>query len=219
MTTFNIKDCALIALSTGTNAQTLSEFSAKLSEIESSSIYYHFWATLLCPQFDNPEFSNDFAAWAYNALHDQVLAERLNAVDPSRFSDIGGLRNYLVDIINDRLDESETLLYAKNHQKFFFIKSHIVVFDTQKECRSLQELMYALPSLSLGSIFYHFIDARRRTEQNRDDFSKWLQDNGTSEKIIKQIHSIDPYFSSLSDTKKRLTETLLLAQKEAEDAR
>lgn len=219
MTTFHIKDCALIALSTGISAQTLNEFSTKLLEIESSSIYYHFWATLLRPQFDNPEFSNDFAAWAYNALHDQVLAERLNAVDPSKFADIGGLRNSLVDIINDRLDESETLLYAKSSQKFFFIKSHIVVFETQKECNSLQELTDALPSLSLGSIFYHFIDARRRAEQNGDDFSRWLQDNGANEKIIKQIHSIDPYFSSLSDTKKRLLETLLLTQKGAEDAK
>jgi len=214
MTTFTIKDCALISLSTGINAQTLTELSTKLAEIDSSSIYYHFWATLLRPQFDNPEFSNDFAAWAHNALHDQILAERLNAVDPSKFLDINSLRDTIVEIINERMDESETLLCAKSNQKFFFTKSHIVVFDTQKECNSIQQLTDALAAASLGSIFYHFIDSRRRAPQNEDDFSNWMQDNGVNETIIKQIRSIDPYFSPLSQTKEKLLAVLSLAKKE-----
>jgi hypothetical protein len=36
------------------------------------------------------------------------------------------------------------------------------------------ELATAMLNLTTSSIFYHFIDARRRTSDGRDDFSDWL---------------------------------------------
>ncbi|MDD3468136.1 MAG: DUF5752 family protein [Campylobacterales bacterium] len=210
---FYIKDCALIALSTQHSAQTLPELSSKLLEIESSSIYYHFWATLLRPQFDNPDFQNDFAAWAHYALHDGILAERLSAIDPSKFTDINKLRSVLIDVINERIDESETLLYAKSGQKFFFVKSHIVVFDTQKKCENISKLYDALPAMSLGSIFYHFIDSKRRLAGGGDDFSAWLQENGY-EIVANSIRNIDPYFMSLSKIKEKLLSIIAEAKEE-----
>lgn len=216
MSVFYVKDCALIALRAQHSAQTLPELASKLLEVESSSIYYHFWATLLRPQFDNPDFQNDFAAWAHYALHDGILAERLSAVDPSKFTDINELRSNLIDVINERIDESETLLYAKSGQKFFFVKSHIVVFDTQKKCENISELYDTLPSMSLGSIFYHFIDSKRRLSEGGDDFSAWLQENGY-ESTANHIRNIDPYFMSLSKIKERLRSIIAEAKEEEQN--
>lgn len=66
----------------------------------------------------------------------------------------------------------------------------------------LQEI---IPLLGLSSLFYHFIDARTRTAQKKDDFSVWLNNYGDSYKpLIDAIQSIDPFFLSLPELKKEL---------------
>ena len=53
---FAVKDCALIAISTGTHAQNLRELRDRLETVHPGCIYYHFWGGLLRPQFDEPEY-------------------------------------------------------------------------------------------------------------------------------------------------------------------
>ena len=96
---FNIKDCALLVISTGKSAQNLRELRDNLIIIDPGSIYYHFWGTLLRPRFDDPEYNNDFASWIRHNLHDAILAERLGVVDPSEFNEIDDLRHELIDLI------------------------------------------------------------------------------------------------------------------------
>ncbi|HSG26894.1 MAG TPA: DUF5752 family protein, partial [Candidatus Krumholzibacterium sp.] len=73
---FEIRDCALAAVATGLSAENLKELRSVIRDVDQGSLYYHFWGGLLRPRFDDPEFNNDFAAWARHALHDKVLAER-----------------------------------------------------------------------------------------------------------------------------------------------
>jgi hypothetical protein len=47
---FCVKDCALIAIATGTRAQNLPELTERLREVEANSIFYHFWGGLLRPR-------------------------------------------------------------------------------------------------------------------------------------------------------------------------
>ena len=117
---FSIKDCALLVIATGKSAQNLRELRDNLITIDPGSIYYHFWGTLLRPRFDDPEYNNDFAAWIRHNLHDAILAERLSVVDPSEFNEIDDLRHELIDLIEERLDESELILWTKAaHLKTF----------------------------------------------------------------------------------------------------
>ncbi|MEW6364740.1 MAG: DUF5752 family protein [Acidobacteriota bacterium] len=202
---FEVKDCALAALSTGLRAQNLRELRDHLLTIQSACIFNHFWGGLLRPRFDDPEYNNDFAIWVRHALHDAKLAERLAVIDPAGHSDLETLRREVVEIIEERMDESETLAWARPDQQFHFITSQIVVFDTGMRLRDALELARALPNLPLGSIFFHFIDARWREPQGVDDFRAWMRcADGSYADLCRRVADVDPYFSSLSELRKQL---------------
>ncbi|MFC1682806.1 DUF5752 family protein [Candidatus Zixiibacteriota bacterium] len=203
---FLIKDCALIAIATGERAYNLRELRDNLRSIHPDSIYYHFWGGLLRPRFDDPEFNNDFAAWASHSLHDKKLAECLGIIDPTDFSTLEALRQELIMVIEERMDEIEYLPWAQRDQRFDFIRSQIIIFDTAQKVFRPPELVKAVPGLSVGSIFYHFIDARRRTPNVRDDFTCWLEGFGDSYAGLRhEIDEIDPYFSTLTELREELT--------------
>jgi hypothetical protein len=202
---FFIKDCALIALATGKHAYNLRELREHLQRVHPDSIYYHFWGGLLRPQFDDPEYNNDFAAWTAHGLHDKKLAERLSIIDPTEFTDLEGLRQELLEVIEERIDESEYIPWAKRQNRFDFIRSQIIIFDTYKKVVEPQEFVRVLPTMSVGSIFYHFIDACRRTSSGVDDFRNWLEGFGeTYAELGLQIAEMDPYFSTLTELRSDL---------------
>lgn len=204
---FKIHDCALIPISTGEQAQNLRELRERLLTTHNGSIYYHFWGTMLRHVYTDPEYQNDFAVWAARALHDHIIAERLSLIDPNEHLSIEELRREVVEIIEQHLYDREHVPWARSGEQFHFIRSQIVVFDTQQRTIHPDELKSLLPSLPLGSIFYHFIDARRRTPESLNDFSLWLADFGDNYlPLINRLNSIDPYFSTLSGLRDEIAE-------------
>jgi hypothetical protein len=202
---FAVKDCALISIATGERAQNLRELRDRLASTHPGCIYHHFWGGLLRPLFDDPEYQNDFAAWTFHGLHDTILAERLALIDPTDFSDLEDLRRELIEVIEERLDENEWVPWAKAGHQFQFIRSQIVVFDTRIRIKVPERLAELISSMSVSSIFYHFIDARRRTPWRIDDFSYWLAGFGdTYTDLLTHVASIDPYFTSLGELRSRL---------------
>jgi hypothetical protein len=204
---FLVRDCALIALATGERALNLRELHDRLEEIEPGSLYFHFWGGLLRPRFDEPEYNNDFASWARHALHDWVLAERLTVIDPTHYADLEDLRRELLEVCEERLDEREIIPWARQEQQFHFLTSQIVVFDTGRRLHDPRELVELSPRLSRGSIFYHFIDARRRNEDGVDDVRAWLAGaDGGHRALRERLADVDPFFSSLSELRTQLAD-------------
>jgi len=204
---FYIKDCTLIALATGERAQNLRELREHLREIDPNSIYYHFWGGLLRPRFDNPEYHNDFAIWVAYSLHNKILAERLAVIDPVAFPTLDDLREELLDVIEESLNETEFPTWAKRDDQFEFIRFQIVVFNTNNVASDPKDLANIIPNMSVGSIFFHFIDGRRRNADSLDDFQNWLSNfHGEYDDLRKRIHNIDPYFSSLTQLRDELTD-------------
>ncbi len=203
---FVIKDCALVQIATGVRAQNLRELRDRLLAVHPGCIDYHFWGGLLRPSFDDPEYSNDFASWARHGLHDNKLAERLGMIDPAGFTDIEALRRELTDVLEQRIDEGEYLTWAKPEQQFQFIRAQIVVFDTGRILARPPELVAALPAMSAGSIYYHFVEARRRPPLRIDDFRSWLSRYGDAYSALgNALAEVDPYFTTLTDLRKELS--------------
>lgn len=197
---FSLKDCALVSLATGRRARLLPELRAGLAEVDAASLYHHFWGSLLQPRFEEREYNNDFAAWVRHGLHEPVLAERLAALEPSRFKDLESLRGEMLEQIDGRLDEAEDLLWARSSRQFEFVCSQIVVFDTGRRFEEPAALGRALPGLPTSCLYYHFIDARRRTADGRDDFSGWLASWGERHQGLRAaLAGIDPWFGSLRE--------------------
>ncbi len=206
VTPFQIKDCALIMRTTDIlPALNLREFRAGIAACPVESLYHHFCETVIRPSFDDPEFHNDFARWARRGLHDHILAERLEILDPYAFADMEELRRVVLELIDDRLSEVSLIPWTSEQGPFHFLQATTVVFDTGKSFRNPEEMRDAVAEMTTSSIYYHFWEARRRTPEHRDDLSAWLsQWNKRGEKIIKTILEIDFYFLNLKELQNRL---------------
>jgi hypothetical protein len=202
---FHLKDCSLAAIATGIKARSLIELRDKLADIPLSSIYFHFWGGRLRTAFEHREYLNDFSAWVHYHLHDDILAERLALLNPQEYPDMEELRSDLIELIDDRLDEREFIPWSKSEEEFHFIRSQIVIFDTRHLIAEPRDLIHIIPLLSSSSLFYHFIDAAKRTPDGIDDFSVWLEGfEGKYQQLIEAISKIDPYLIQLSDLQKKL---------------
>lgn len=206
---FYVKDCALAAIATGSRAQNLGKFRDRIKTVPAESIYYHFWRQSIETSLVPGSFYNDFSHWAHYQLHDDVLAERLALIDPSEYVDLEKLRSDIVDVIENRLDEQDGATLCSYADPFHFIRSKIVVFNTPYKMEHPRDLVKIIPVISRSSIFYHFIDARRREIITLDDFSSWL--HGYHEEftpLIERLRQIDPYFIPLTDLQQKLSSTI-----------
>jgi hypothetical protein len=202
---FAVRDCALIAIATGSRAETLKDLRDNLLDCPAACLYYHFWGGLLHTRLEEREYNNDFAAWAWHALHDKVLGERLAMIDPTAFETLEDLRRELVEVIEQRLDEHEYLLWAPRDQQFQFVQSQTVVFDTGRRAARPEEFLTVIPRLSAGSIFFHFIEARQRKPVGASDFQVWLERFGPAYAELREaLGAIDPYFSSLTELRRKI---------------
>ena len=204
---FAVKDCALIAISTGRHARNLRELAVHLQDVHIGAVYHHFWGGRMQPSFDEPEFQNDFAGWVRRAIHDDELSERLGILDPTNFPSLEALRSEVLDIIDERLMATQHITWAQADQPFTFNRSQIVIYDTNMRINVPRDLKQHAPSFTVGTIFYHFIDGRRRPPVGEDDFRAWLAEFGPEyENLRTRLAEIDPYFRSLPELKLRLVE-------------
>ena len=200
-TPFEVKDCALIARMGGvSSAVNLRELKERVLACPVESLFHHFCETLIRPTFDDPEFRNDFSVWASRDLRDRVLAERLGVLNPYVYEDLEELRQKVVDIIDERLSEVPTVPWVKRGDDFRFMRAVTVVFSADAKLDTPRALVNYLPEMTHSSIYYHFIEARRRHPEGIDDFTAWLQSRPEPpERLIATFGEIDFYFMSLSE--------------------
>lgn len=204
---FEFMDCAVTVVSLGRSAQNLRELRDHLAGVPAQSIDQHFYGSLLRPEFDHPEYRNDFARWAERQLHDSILAERLSAVDPFDHPDLESVRRRVIDVVEDRLAEVAEVPQAPRGKEFRFLRAQFVVFDTGARARTPVELGRQIPLLSSGSIFFHFVEARRRPPLRRDDFSVWLDGWGAEGAPTQaRLAAIDFSFGGLVDLSRRIAD-------------
>jgi hypothetical protein len=208
-TPFAVMDCALVSIATGVRVQNLRELRDTIPSIPAGCLFHHFWGTLLRPRFDVSSFRNDFAEWAVRGLNDLVLGERLALIDPADHRDLEGLRQELLEVVEERLDEREHVPWARSDQLLHYVRSQIVVFDTQRRIERPEQLPETVPRLTVGSVFYHFIDARRRTPDGVDDFRAWIREFGSGyDDVWARLADINPYFLTLVELRQKLAAIL-----------
>jgi len=212
MTPFEVKDCALLARMSGLPpAINLRELRDRIAVCGENVLFHHFCETTLRSTFDNPDYRNDFAVWSKLYLGDRVLAERLGILDPYEFPSLGELRAATLEVIDERLGESTTIPWARPGDEIYFMEATTVVFDTGIRISHPGEFAAAIGAMTGGSVYYHFLEARRRSPFGKDDFTAWFLENdegGKNRPYIEALARIDFYFHTLPHLRKELIKVL-----------
>jgi len=218
---FNVKVCALITRMGGVeSAVNLRELRERIATCPIESIFHHFCETFIRPTFDDPEFRNDFAVWSARSLRDRVLAERLGVINPYTFESFEALREQVLDILDERLSELVYIPWVPRGEDFRFMRAVTVVFDTGLTLETADDLIAQIPNISYSSIYYHFIEARRRTPDRVDDFTEWLTGFGVGTEELQHIlKGVDFYYMTLPEIKEALVEALQMKNKEVAHGR
>ena len=88
-------------------------------------------------------------------------------------------------------------------------EAHRVILDTGLRAATPAELGAQIPRLPAGSIFYHFIEGRRRSPDRMDDFSTWLTEWGEGcSRGRKRLATIDFHLWSLTELRARIARCL-----------
>ena len=212
MNPFEVKDCTLLTRMSGLPpAFNLRELRERIAACSDNVLFHHYCETTLRATFDNPDYRNDFAVWSKLYLGDRFLAERLGILDPYSFPSLGELRAATVEVIDERLGELTMIPWARQGDEFFFMEATTVMFSAGVWISHPRELADAVRKMTSGSIYFHFLEARRRPIIGQDDFTSWLLENGGGEgnrPYIEALASIDYQFHTLPDLRVELATRL-----------
>lgn len=206
---FIIQDCALLTKTSGVSAAiNLRELRERVASCSQNVLYHHFCETPLVPAFDNPDSRNDFAVWAMLQLGDRILAERLGIINPYIYLDLEQLREQVLEILDERLSEVTFIPSCAQGGEFFFTESVTVVFDTGMRITAPEELPEAIGKMTSSSIYFHFLEARRRDPIGQDDFSAWLAGFPGQEAWDAALRGVDFAFYTMSELRGALVRLL-----------
>lgn len=209
MKEFIIQDCTLLTRTSGVPpAINLRELRQRLATCKTDVLYHHFCETPLVPSFDNPDSRNDLALWALLQLGDRVLAERLGIINPYIYSNLEDLRELVLDILDERISEVPFVPSCPQGGELFFTEAVTIVFDTGGRISEPHQLPAAIGGMTNGSIYYHFLEARRRDPVGSDDFSAWLSCFPEQESWCSALQGIDFAFYTLSELRSALVRIL-----------
>lgn len=189
-------------------ATTLPELLQALRVCPEDSVFQHTFRTLQEHHFIRQGFSNDFAHWSLSACHEPVLAEKLASVDVHEFTSIAGLRQRMVEILDDFLHKHPRVGIHTAKEPFYFCAAEILVLPTPFVADSLAEFLNGLRQVPVHSIHHHFIEARLRLHQMSNDFSQWLEEELDMPGAAESIERIDIYANTMEGVRQIIARLL-----------
>jgi hypothetical protein len=206
---FRFHSCEMAIVSTGLVARTLSELRDCVRRAPEGSLHTHFWGWKMRPQLGEREYTNDLANWVASTLRDRGMAEKLSALSPKDFEDLDSLREEIISVLDRRLEGDDAMAWSRASHPFFFTDSRMLVFDTGQTASTLKEFREAIRTIDTNSIFYHVIDAVRRTPGHEDDFSAWLSGFGElTANLRARLRRIDTALLTLGEIREKINSAI-----------
>jgi hypothetical protein len=212
---FYVFDCGLIRRATGRVCVNLRDLLDAIYTAPESVLEHHMMRCALEDHFELHEFPNDLARWCWDGLGDHVLGEQLGLVDPYLQPSVEALRGVLANAIEDRLWGLERAPWCRAGMELYLVDSRLIAYDTGERVSTPAALLEAVERMPLRSIFYHVHDARRRSEGRADDFSLWLEANGSEPSLVEKIRGVDFYFLNLTQLREAIVDAFRQYRDEA----
>lgn len=177
-----------------------------LNRVSDSSIFHHFYHSLLREHFLKIELTNDFARWADQTLREPVLAEQLATVDPLEFKTVRAVRKRLIEYVAPFVGPLRHHMRVPAGMEFRFQESKSFVFPTGTQANSLEEFAELIRDVSVATMFYHFITARLRLDEDTNDFSLWIAERFGDRELAEAIEALNPFRDSLAELRARASD-------------
>jgi hypothetical protein len=185
------------------NLRELVECIRKVSE---NSISYHAIQSLESHHYTS--FSSDFSQWILHACNEEILAERLGVIDVRDFGSIAELRESLVRIIEQHLEEFPAAASRAAFETFYFCELQETAEPLGGQATDLKELANGIAHLSLQTLHYHLISSYMRPPLKTNDFSAWIERQYERPELANALNRIDFYTNTLEGVRGEILKIL-----------
>lgn len=203
---FSFVGCLEMKEMLGRQVKDEQELLMNLEEVPAESIYFHTYSYFLRHSYVKGPYPNDFATWVAEEVGDSVLGERLGILNPFAFESVEALRNEIINIIDDHLQDLQVVPRVVHGEPFEFMSSRIIEIPTGLEVDNLPDFISALQEMEISVIYYHVFEAELRLGKPESDFSIWLRTALGQDELAAKLDAIDPYFLRLETLRSRIVE-------------
>ena len=208
MRVFQFCSSASLEKLTGRKANNLDELLELVKTCSSSSIFYHTFSAFRKLREVQTPYTNDFAVWIASHLKEEALAEKLLAIDLVEYNTIENLRARVVELLEGTRGENPSLFERQAAEPFYLYSLVRFVYLTDKFAYNLSSFRELLDTISVDSIYYHFIESRLQTQLHTDDFSRWMQETLEYKELAEKIRNIDINIYTLEELRARIGEVI-----------
>ena len=190
-----------LVIHTNFKAESLKSLLTGMKKVSGSSIFYLMHHALLRRHFAASAQMNDFARWVMVQLGQNSLAERLASVDPMACHSVREAREQLISYIQDYVGAGELFFRVAEGNEFHFLELHSMVLPLKSQANDLESFYHGLKKTSVGTLFYHMIEAPIRLGKPSNDFSEWLKNSLNEDQLAEEISRLNPYMYNLYELK------------------
>ena len=208
MRVFQFCSSASLEKLTGRKANNLDELLELVKTCSNSSIFYHTFSAFRKLREVQTPYTNDFAMWIASHLNEDALAEKLLAIDLAEYNTIENLRARVVELLEGTRGENPSLFERQAAEPFYLYSLVRFVYLTDKFAYNLSSFRELLDTISVDSIYYHFIESRLHTQLHTDDFSSWMQETLEYKDLAEKIRNIDINIYTLEELRARIGEII-----------
>jgi hypothetical protein len=205
---FQFSSSASLEKLTGLQAFSLEELLELIRTCPDSSIFYHTFSAWLKMREAQTPYNSDFAVWVAQSLNEKALAEKLMAVDLPEHNTIQSLRHRLVQIVEDYREEVPQAFQKRADEPFYLYDILRVVYLTDKFAYDLASFRDQLETISIYSLYFHFIENRLSSGLQTNDFSIWLEGSLSLSGLAKKIMGIDIHAYTLEELRRRIIQLI-----------
>ena len=205
---FQFRSSASLEKLTGRKAYNLEDLLDLLKTCPDSSVFYHTFSAFLTMREAQAPYNTDFAIWVFRCLNEKALAEKLMAVDLSECETIESLRMRLIEIIESYREQKPDAFERIADEPFYLYDIIKIVYLTDKFAYDLKSFRELLPTISIYSMCFHFIESRLRTQLHADDFSTWIEQSLNIPDLAQMIRKIDINVYTLEGLRTRIIQVV-----------
>ncbi|NIQ39054.1 MAG: hypothetical protein GTN81_10745 [Proteobacteria bacterium] len=202
---FQFSSSAALEKLTGLKAYDLEELLGLIRSCPDSSIFYHTFSAFRTLREVQAPYTNGFALWISKSINEEALAEKLASIDLTEYNTIKSLRTRIVKTIENHKDQSPTAFQKTADMPFYLLDANRIVYLTDKFAYDLRSFRQLLDTISVDSLYFHFIESRLYTQLQSDDFSTWIEESLSLKQLSQQIRSIDIHVYTLEELRERIT--------------